>query len=119
MSDRILVIANKTWEAAPLVAALFGKRTRPDVVHPMARVYDPDIAPLSPTDLKPRAELSVEGGMQPAIVQVWCLEDCMDPGAGGSNTAEKMRVLPRIFDEATLQFGAPPDRRRSRSTAAP
>jgi hypothetical protein len=105
MTERILVIANKTWEAAPLIHALFSQRTRPDSVHPIERAYDPDISALPPGEVRARAELTVEG----AIVQVYCIEDCMHPDAGSSNTAEKMRVLPRIFDDSTLQFGAAPD----------
>lgn len=103
MSERILVIANKTWEAAPLVHALFSERARPHEVHPIARLYDPDLAPAG--HVRPRVELAVER----ANVQVYCIEDLMDPQAGASNTAEKMRVLPRIFDEATLLFGGAPD----------
>lgn len=106
---RIVIIANKTWEAAPLLVALFSKKMRPDALVPTARLYDPEIAPAPyghpPT---PRAELRIDGDT-PASVQVWCIEDWMDPHAGGSNTPEKVRLLPRFLAEAAKRFGGRPD----------
>jgi hypothetical protein len=103
---RIMVVANKTWEAAPLLHALFEKKARPAELAVVERVYDPELfAKRNLERPTPRARLSCPGG----DIQVWCIEDWMDPGAGGSNSAEKMRVLPRFFVEAKKGFGGAPD----------
>jgi hypothetical protein len=41
-----MVVANKTWEAAPLLNVLFERKARPSVLSPTARIYDPDVAPM-------------------------------------------------------------------------
>ena len=38
------------------------------------------------------------------LVEVWCIQDLMNPFLSFSNTAEKARVLPLI-----MQYGKPPD----------
>lgn len=102
VSKRILVIANKTWEAAPLLSAMFSPRCAPATLEPTQRIYDPELANAR---FRPRALFAVGG----ATVQVWCIEDLMDPRAGGSNTSEKARVLARLFRVAARRFGRTPD----------
>ena len=104
MAQRIVVVANKTWEAAPLLSTLFSPRSRPAVVRPIDRIYDPDAHPCDWHEPPEPRALLVAGD---TTVQVFCIEDWMDPDAGSSNTAEKMRVLPRIFQSSAELFDDP------------
>jgi hypothetical protein len=104
---KIMIVANKTWEASPLIQALFSDRSRPTGLASVARVYDPDVTPCITTGTPtPRATLAIPGH---ATIEVWCIEDWMDPGAGSSNTPEKVRVLPRFFSSSAGGPGGSPD----------
>jgi hypothetical protein len=106
----IMVVANKRWEAEPLIHAFVEPRSRPTSVMPTVRLYDPEISPVSygkePT---PRLTAKCQLSQAAANVQIWCLEDWMDPGAGSSNTPEKVRVLSKFMTSAIVQFGIQPD----------
>jgi hypothetical protein len=101
---RIMLIANKKWEADPLVNVLLEKRACP-----MKFDFPPDFLkhPLPPnTDWQmphPRAIISfkekIDGqDKEIAQIEVWCVEDWMDPKANKSSTNEKVRILPRLFE---------------------
>ncbi|NIM48050.1 MAG: hypothetical protein GTN78_00605 [Gemmatimonadales bacterium] len=99
MSQRILVVANKSWEADPLVGVLLSKEGVPRnlgsitvVNHPffMSQRVGPD--PVA----KPRIEITLDAPAT-SVVEVWCIEDLMNPKVSGSSTLEKVRVLPWAF----------------------
>jgi hypothetical protein len=116
---RIVVIANKTWEADPLQQTLLDAKAKPGELAAIDRPYDPSVTPSSNwNEQRPRLYLRCfrlprqEGQPEPPVtakVMVWCLEDWMNPAAGGSNTTEKMRVLPKLFQRSHDYFGANPD----------
>jgi hypothetical protein len=90
----IIVVANKWWEAAPLVAVL--------------QHINPQQQPLSaaPRELRDACQLGPGGASVPAPrliarcngvnIEVWCIQDLMDAAENSSLTWEKARVLPRI-----------------------
>lgn len=107
---RIVVVVNKYWEADPVIGVLSsdGNREwfRPRPVVPRAR--PPGIGPL---ELRP--VLGPEPGGDPAAapaiprltfqvggaaVEVWALQDLMDPTKSSSLSAEKVRVLGRLWE---------------------
>jgi hypothetical protein len=94
MSAEILIIANKWWEIAPLVAVLQHLDAKPSAV--LAVGFSGQGAPGGP---RPRLAGQVAG----RSLEAWCIQDLMDPGESESLTWEKARVLPR-----TLQASAKP-----------
>jgi len=100
-AKRVLVIANKSWEVDPLIAALLHDKVRPSsatdfdfIHHPfLIDTRDPDNSDPEPL---PRIQFSCTG----VNVEVWCLQDLMNPKASGSSSKEKARVFPRIFEHA-------------------
>lgn len=99
---RVLVIANKFWEADPLVNVLLSDRDRPDGLTNFAAVSHPLIRPPGYKSENPPAKPRITFTCGTAGVEVWCVQDLMntDP-ALGSNSAEKARVLPQVFKGVT------------------
>ncbi len=98
MSKRILVIANKAFEADPLMSAAANQTALPKEFPPLGSVVWPRKAPTTASDVivAPRAILDMGQGVQ---TEFWCIQDLMDPQVqgGSSNTQEKARVLPSVF----------------------
>lgn len=95
---RIKVIANKTWEADPLIDAMLNRKFKPrDLPYPIY-VNQPPLTTWGVVHI-PRLVYEFDGD----IVEVWCLEDQMNPKVSGSSTHEKVRVLPEIL----LKSGEP------------
>ncbi|BDG01497.1 hypothetical protein [Anaeromyxobacter oryzae] len=104
---RIVVVANKYWEADPLVGVLSSDGDREHfpgsrAVVPRARPrgfgaleIHPVIRPSPERDVPatPRLRFALAG----AAVEVWCLQDLMDPGQSSSSSEEKRRVVARAF----------------------
>lgn len=92
----IAIVANKWWEAHPLCAALLDERARPDEIaniqllsYPAKRPSRPTTAPPDPVP-SPRVTFECAG----CTVDVWCLEELMNPFESSSSSFEKARVLP-------------------------
>ncbi len=115
VAKRVLVVANKNWEVAPLLGVLLEKKSRPkELADPVTFNYipypDPDNPQTDPPAI-PRAifkmkkvlsksqTLSGEEVHVEALVEIWCVQDLMDQRrqTSSSSTFEKMRVLPRAF----------------------
>lgn len=93
---RVLVIANKQWEADPLVSAFLAggeaeALARSPAITGLEVVHHPVVRPSG--DVVPRLRCRAGG----AAVEVWCLQDVMSPSAHPSSSAEKARVLPSVF----------------------
>lgn len=101
--QRIVVIANKSWEADPLVNVLLSDRARPSALTDFAAVSHPLIRAPGYVDPDPPARPRITFKCGAASVEVWCLQDLMNPKVSGSSSAEKARVLPRA-----LTAGMPP-----------
>jgi len=106
---RIMVVANKWWEADPLCSVLIHDKARPagftDFAYPhfpaKRRQSVPAGAPR-PADPKPEPRLTFT--LNNAAVEVWCVEELMNAAENASSSAEKARVLPAAF-----AAGAAPD----------
>jgi hypothetical protein len=111
---RILVIANKAFEADPLVHVLASERGSPREAdlgpitfgsYPRLRKKDQRRNQHVPPATTPLLTLTVPRAAAPfAQVEVWCVEDLMDPTRSSSNTLEKWRVL-----DSLRQTGGAPD----------
>lgn len=92
---RTLVVANKSWEADPLVAALSSGLTRPDGVG-----FTPAAGPRGFRGTATSARGPIE---------IWCLQEALMPGANTSSSAAKAAVLPDIVGRpdvgVVLAFG--------------
>lgn len=92
-SKRILVFVNKAWEADPLIGVLTNKKAKP------ARLP-------TPSDKVPEAKVPIHDGTTRAVkararfsspqgdLDIWCIQDLMDPKKKASSSEEKARVIP-------------------------
>jgi hypothetical protein len=111
---RILIIANKTFEADPLMGVLADPAARPPSVVELGTVVWPRVPQQALADIvaRPRAAW-VYGSDRQCLIEVWCIQDLMNPFLSYSNTGEKARALKSIFE-----FGKPADFVLSVGTAA-
>jgi hypothetical protein len=105
---RVLLIANKWWEADPLCWILFHDKARPNVFFDYKiNKYPSQRVPSRSTEPRPRDPVAIPRftfTCLDATVEVWCLEELMNPAVNPSSTAEKARVLP-----TAIAFGTTPD----------
>jgi hypothetical protein len=100
---RIVVIANKSWEADPMVNAILHEKIRPSTFkdfdtsgHPfLIDKKDPN-NPDPPAH--PRIEFTCKSENASARIEIWCLQDLMNPKVSSSSAVEKWRVLPKIIN---------------------
>jgi len=105
---RVMVMANKWWEADPLCWVLFHEKAHPGIFspvkinnYPVQRPFDKATeAPIQDPPAFPRITFKCRD----AIVEIWCLEELMNPAENPSSAAEKARVLPKA-----ITYGAAPD----------
>lgn len=88
---KIKVIANKSWEATPLVNALLNPKFKPSTLPNPTFISEPESNPKTP--LQPRLVYQ----FNKHLVEVWCLEDQMNPNISTSSSLEKVKVLPNII----------------------
>ena len=105
---RVMLIANKWWEADPLCWVLFHEKARPSVFSdfkiynsPVQRLFDRLTEP-KPQDPSALPRFTFE--CMDVNVEVWCLEELMNPAENPSRTSEKARVLP-----SAIASGPAPD----------
>jgi hypothetical protein len=108
MTKRVMLVANKWWEADPLCGVLFHDKARPGafadvkaVRYPTVRAPKPKADAPRPPDPAAVPRLTFVCG--DATVEVWCLEELMNPQENPSSSLEKSRVLPGAFE-----YGPPP-----------
>ncbi len=105
---RVMVIANKWWEADPLCWILFHDKARPAIFsdfiiknYPVQRLFNKATEPsIQDPPVFPRITFKCRD----AIVEIWCLEELMNPAENPSSAAEKVRVLPKA-----IAYGTTPD----------
>lgn len=107
---RVMVIANKSWEADPLVNALLSERVRPAALRDFEALAHPLLRAPGYAEPDPPATARIRFACGKAAVEVWCVQDLMNPGVSGSSSSEKARVLPRAFSagpqpELVIAFG--------------
>lgn len=86
---RTLLISDKGWEADAVGAVLASSKARPDTLS----VVSTNVAPGF------RAKISATA----ATIELWCIQDIMDPHASQSSTAEKWGVLPQMFQHSPMR----------------
>jgi hypothetical protein len=108
-NKRVLLIANKWWEADPLCGVLIHDRARPQSLanfrylrYPASRVIKPKPGDPRPPD--PKAEPRLTFDCAGASVELWCLEELMNAAESSSSSLEKARVL-----SGALSYGPTPD----------
>ena len=89
----IVVVANKWWEADPLVNAALHPKARPGSITDIEVVSHPVVRQACRQTPEPRIRFN----MCDFAVEIWCVSDLMDPDADPSSTVEKARVLPQVF----------------------
>jgi hypothetical protein len=94
MTNRILIFANKTWEADPLVGVFRNDQARPP------KFPDFDTPPQSTIPLNDGSTKTVQARLvlksTSATAELWCIKDLMDPARSASSSEEKARVLPYV-----------------------
>ncbi|HEX5708818.1 MAG TPA: hypothetical protein VFX96_16080 [Pyrinomonadaceae bacterium] len=108
-AKRVVIVANKWWEADPLCGVLIHDRARPASLtnfrflhYPAPRVQKPKPGEPRPPD--PKAEPRLTFDCPGASVEVWCIEELMNPAENSSSSLEKSRVL-----GGAINYGATPD----------
>lgn len=96
MPSDIVVVANKWWEAAPLLAVFRNPSACPGSFSQLAELAPGTLSTPTSCDPSPVPRLRLR--VRAATVSVWCLQDLMNPSVNGSLTTEKARVLPRLFE---------------------
>jgi hypothetical protein len=91
MPERIVIIANKSWEVDPLVAVLINRQARPSRFPDSAAPAEVVVPFLDGRKNKFRARLTFKSAK--ATAEVWCIQDLMDSEIDSSNSEEKARVL--------------------------
>lgn len=106
---RILIMANKWWEADPLCGVLIHDKARPSGLtnfrylrYPAPRAVRPKPGDPRPPD--PKAEPRMTFECAGATVELWCLEELMNPAENSSSSLEKARVM-----SGAISYGAAPD----------
>jgi hypothetical protein len=89
MGERIIVFANKWWEAVPLIGVLTNKQACPTDLSEVSRPVPSGASAITPRLFLRCREFDVE---------TWCVQDLMNPDENPSLTWEKARVLPRAID---------------------
>ena len=106
---RVMIIANKWWEADPLCAVIINDTARSSgfsnftfLNYPSSRVPRSEQATSQSGKpvVQPRMIFEIAG----TSIEVWCVEELMDPSQNSSSSAEKARVLPAAFT-----YGQPAD----------
>lgn len=96
---RILIIANKSFEAEPLMGVLADPAGRPPSLTDIGTLQWPRYPQTSLTDMIPLPRAAfVYGSDRQCAVEIWCIQDLMNPFLSYSNTAEKARVLKSILE---------------------
>jgi hypothetical protein len=90
---RVLIIANKTWEAEPLINALLNPEFKPKELIVPVQLNHP--RKYGQVDFIPRATIVYEDlGIS---YEIWCVQDLMDPNKHPSSSKEKYTSLPFAF----------------------
>ncbi len=104
-TKKIVIVANKSWEADPLINVLLHEKVRnkeyfqnfkfpgyPRLLNLISKP-DPDL------NATPRITFDCIFPNIISNIEVWCLQDLMNQAVSSSSTVEKWRVLPKIFKD--------------------
>jgi hypothetical protein len=108
---RILLVANKWFEADPLMSVLSNPDARAPGKTELKKIVWPRIRPAKPEEIIPEPRCQIELTGSGAVIEVWCIEDLMGPSppVSHSSTSEKQKALEIIFSrgrpDAVIAFG--------------
>lgn len=91
---KVKVVANKTWEADPLINALLNPKFKPDNLPYPVVINQPRLYTQGTVHI-PRLVYQINGH----TVEIWCIEDHMNPKINSSCTSEKVRIMPDIIND--------------------
>jgi hypothetical protein len=94
-ASRILIVANKSWEAGPLVGVLRSEHGRPSPF-PTAATTPPSVSIPSVGGVARTVPARLALTSPAGTAEVWCVQDLMDAGKNASSSEEKARVLPYV-----------------------
>jgi hypothetical protein len=112
---RVLIIANKNWEATALTNVLLEAKACPDKFPWPARLTHPLPPQIEPTTSKPKPRAVFHfqershGETQDVQVEVWCIQDAMNPSVSSSSTKEKDEVLGVMYFGGKVEVGTDKD----------
>src|SRR5665213_1448955 len=92
---RVVVFVNKTWEATPLVCILKNSKALPNNF-PQDEPAPSISVPLKAGGMQSVSPRAVFCGNQ-SLIEIWCIQDLMDPSANPSSSEEKARVIPFVI----------------------
>jgi hypothetical protein len=104
---RIVLVANRAFEADPLIAVVGDDAARSPSLDTPRDVMWPRRKPQQLADIivKPRCLIDVDAqGTPPATVEIWCLDDLMSQQVDHSGSDNKALALSKI-----AALGSPPD----------
>lgn len=85
----VAIVANRSWEADPLVAVLASVKARAPALQ------------WTPSSGTAGLRGYVEDGTN--VAEVWCVQELMDPGANPSSSQEKARVLAPMLSRPNIK----------------
>ena len=106
-SRRVVVVANKSWEADPLVSVCLNPKMRPSALLDRWVPGDCGLFSSPGNGARPQGEKPAPRcvcNTDVAAIEVWCIEDWMGIANHSSSKVKIEEVLPKI-----LSAGKPPD----------
>lgn len=94
--QRLLLIANKWYEADPLVGVWGNVQARSPEIEEIRSINCP--GPVQNGTMESVNLPRMTAIVQDWNIEIWCIQDLMNPKLSHSNTSEKARVLPIIFN---------------------
>ena len=87
-ASRILIVANKSWEAGPLVGVLRSEHGRPSPF-PTAATTPPSVSIPSIGGVARTVPARLALTSATGTAEVWCVQDLMDTDKNASSSEEK------------------------------
>jgi hypothetical protein len=91
-TKRVVLVANKRWEADPVMGVLLEAKARPAAL-PWPHALNLRQPPPPKAGCIPAAQPRAVFRIGAADVELWCLQDIMNPDVSGSSSLEKAKVL--------------------------
>ena len=100
-AQRVLVVANKSWEADPLVSVCLNPKLRPaiqlDLWSPgAAGLFSTPVTGVRPAAVAPAPRCVCTAGT--VSIEVWCIQDWMGKANPSSSKIKIQEALPAIFN---------------------
>jgi len=99
-AQRVLVVANKSWEADPLVSVCLNPKLRPPIQLDLwtpgaAGLFSTPVTGVRPAGVAPAPRCTCTAGN--VSIEVWCIQDWMGKANPSSSKIKIQEALPAIF----------------------